>query len=106
MVLEITPENFEDVKKGKAIIDFWAPWCGPCLMFKPIFEEVAGEYPDITFAKVNTEEPVNGMLAAQYGIRGIPTVVFLKDGEEVGRFSGAYPKEMFKQQIEKFFGKA
>lgn len=103
MVLDLTPENFNEAQEGKAILDFWAPWCGPCQMFKPIFEEVAGEYPDVTFGKVNTEEPVNGMLAAKYGIRGIPTVVFLKDGEEIGRFSGAYPKEMFKKEIEKHF---
>jgi len=104
MVLDITPENFNEAKKGKAILDFWAAWCGPCMAFKPTFEEVSKDSPDITFGKVNTEEPANGMLATQYGIRGIPTVVFLKDGEEVGRFSGAYPKEMFKKEIEKHFG--
>jgi thioredoxin len=104
MVLHITPENFSEVKKGKAILDFWAPWCGPCRMFGPIFEETAKGHPDITFAKVNTEEPANAALAGQYGIRGIPTAVFLQDGKEVGRFSGAYPKPMFEQEIKKQFG--
>ncbi len=104
MVTHLTPENFADAKKGKAILDFWAPWCGPCRMFGPVFEEVEKAHSDITFGKVNTEEPANGMIAAQYGIRGIPTCVFLKDGEEVGRFSGAYPKELFEQEIKKHFG--
>ena len=104
MALDITPENFDQAKKGKAILDFWAPWCGPCQAFKPTFEEVAGEQPDIVFGKVNTEEPVNGMLASEYGVRGIPTIVFLKDGEEVGRFSGAVPKEKFLEEIKKHFG--
>jgi thioredoxin 1 len=104
MALDITPENFDEVKKGKAILDFWAPWCGPCQMFKPIFEEVAGEMEGITFGKVNTEEEANASLAGQFGVRGIPTVVFLKDGEEVSRFSGAYPKEKFVEEIKKQFG--
>ena len=104
MVLNVTPANFDDVKKGKVVLDFWAPWCGPCRMFGPTFEESSKQHADITFGKVNTEEPENGMLAMQYGIRGIPTVVFLKDGKEVGRFSGAYPKPMFEQELKKVFG--
>ncbi len=104
MVVHLTPANFNEAKKGKAILDFWAPWCGPCRMFGPIFEESSKAHPDIVFGKVNTEEPANGMLAMQYGIRGIPTAVFLKDGKEVGRFSGAYPKEMFEQEIKRHFG--
>jgi thioredoxin 1 len=104
MVTEITPENLPSVQKGKAILDFWAPWCGPCRMFAPTFDEASTDHPDITFAKVNTDEPVNMGLASQYGIRGIPTIVFLKDGKEVGRFSGAYPKEMFEKEIKKHFG--
>ncbi len=104
MAIDITPENFEKAKKGKAILDFWAPWCGPCQMFKPVFEEVAEERDGILFGKVNTDEAENGELAGQYGVRGIPTVVFLKDGEEVGRFSGALPKAQFEAEIEKHFG--
>jgi thioredoxin 1 len=104
MALDITPENFDQAKKGNAILDFWAPWCGPCQMFKPIFEEVSEEVKDVTFGKVNTEEATNGELAGTYGVRGIPTIVFLKDGEEVGRFSGAVPKEKFLEEIKKYFG--
>ncbi|RME31368.1 thioredoxin [Candidatus Woesearchaeota archaeon] len=104
MVTDVTPENFNELQEGKAILDFWAPWCGPCRMFKPIFEETAAEYPDIKFGKVNTEEPVNQTLAGQFGIMGIPTSVFLKDGKEVGRFSGAVPKDVFKEKIKEFFG--
>lgn len=103
MVTDITPENFGDFKKGKAVLDFWASWCGPCMAFKPTFEEVSKERTDIQFGKVNTEEPANATLAGEYGVRSIPTVIFLEDGKEVGRFSGAYPKEMFEKEIEKAF---
>ncbi len=104
MALDITPENLEEVKKGNAILDFWAPWCGPCQQFKPTFEEVSEEQKNITFGKVNTDEPVNSNLAAEYGIRGIPTIVFLKDGEEIARTSGALPKDAFEEEIKKHFG--
>jgi thioredoxin 1 len=70
-------------------------------MIAPTIEALAKGHPQVTFAKVNTEEPENAALAMQFGIRGIPTIVFLEDGKEVGRFSGAYPKPMFEQEIQK-----
>jgi thioredoxin 1 len=72
------------------VADFWAPWCGPCRMMAPIFEAAAEEAADVNFGKVNVDE--NGELARDYGIMSIPTIVFFKNGEEIGRSVGAIGK--------------
>jgi thioredoxin 1 len=101
MALEITKDNFEETVKNNKIVvvDFWAPWCGPCRMVAPIIEELAEEYKDkgVVVGKINTDE--NPELAGQFGIRSIPTVLFIKDGEVVDAMIGAAPKAMYEEKI-------
>jgi thioredoxin 1 len=81
------------------VVDFWAPWCGPCRMVAPILDELAADYKDkIVIAKVNTDE--NPQWATQYGVQGIPTMLFVKDGELVDRMVGAAAKPMIQQRID------
>jgi thioredoxin 1 len=81
------------------LVDFWAPWCGPCLMIGPIIEELADEYAGkVKFVKVNTDDARN--VAIKYGIMGIPTLKVFKGGEEVSTISGALPKQHLKQFID------
>lgn len=80
------------------IVDFWAPWCGPCRMIAPILDEVAKEYAGKALvAKVNTDE--NPEWAMRYGVRGIPTMLFIKDGKEVDRQVGAVPKQLITSKL-------
>ena len=89
--MELNEGNFDTVVANNeipVIVDFWAPWCGPCQMMAPNFERAAQEFPlKACFAKVNTEEAQN--LGARFGIRSIPTIIVFKDGREVDRVSGA-----------------
>ena len=80
------------------IVDFWAPWCGPCHMVAPILDEVAKEYSgQLIVAKINTDE--NPAWATQYGVSGIPTMLFIKNGEEVDRQVGAVPKQFITNKL-------
>jgi thioredoxin 1 len=100
MALEnLTAQNFEE-KVGSSdivILDFWAPWCGPCKQFGPIFEKVAEEYPDILFGKVNTEE--EQAIAGHFQIQSIPTVVILRENIALFQQPGLIPEEGLKDLI-------
>ena len=85
------------------LVDFWAPWCGPCRAIAPAVEELASEYAGrVTVAKLNTDE--NQRTAMQYGIQGIPCLLIFKDGQEVDRLVGARPKQYIKQALDRVAG--
>jgi thioredoxin 1 len=90
----------EVIKSDKpVVVDFWAPWCGPCRMIEPVVEELAEDYENVKFVKVNTDE--SRSIAIKYGIMGIPTLKIFKDGNVVDSMSGAAPKEYFQEWIDK-----
>ena len=100
-VVRLTSENFEqEVTRfpGTVLIDFWAPWCGPCRMVAPIVEELAKEYQGkVKVAKLNTDEAPD--IAGRYGIRSIPTMMFFKNGTQVAQLVGAYPKSKIVEKL-------
>lgn len=100
--IEITDQSFGDsvLKSDKpVVVDFWAPWCRPCLLMAPTFEEMANLYDGkMTFAKLNTDD--NQYTAARLGIQGIPTTVFFRGGREIDRIVGLVPREELRKHIE------
>ena len=101
MEVQITSENFEALKNGELplVLDFWATWCGPCRMVSPILSELAEKYDGkIVVGKCDVEE--NEDLAAEFGIRNIPTILFFKDGAQVDKLVGAQSKAKFEEKIE------
>ena len=86
-IIELTASNFEaETKSGIVLIDFWAPWCGPCRMQGPILEQLVGKVEGAKIAKLNVDEA--GAIAAKFNVMSIPTLVVLKDGESVNQFVG------------------
>jgi len=104
-VIEVTEAGFQDgvieeSKKRLVLVDFWAPWCGPCRTLTPIIEKLAGEYAGrFLLAKVNSDE--NQSVASEFGVRGIPNVKAFSDGKLIDEFTGAMPEGMVRQFIER-----
>lgn len=93
MSLEITDANVDEVlsKGGITILDFWAPWCGPCRIYGPILEGFASENPNVNVHKINVDE--NPVTATKHGIRSIPTTIIFKDGQLITKVPGVIQKE-------------
>jgi len=96
--IELTTANFDVVKEGVTLVDFWAPWCGPCRMLAPVIDELAEEFEGkAKICKVNTDEVQD--LAVEFGIRSIPTLLFFKNGEVVEQMVGAQSKQAIADKI-------
>jgi len=97
--IELTSSNFEaTIGSGVCMVDFWAPWCGPCRMVAPVVEELAVDYEGkAKICKVNTDEEQD--LSVKFGIRSIPTILFFKDGKVVDQMVGAAAKQTFAQKL-------
>jgi thioredoxin 1 len=97
--IELTSENFEaTVNSGVSLVDFWAPWCGPCRMIAPVIEELANDFDGkANICKINTDEQQE--LASKFGVRSIPTILFMKDGQVVDTMIGAASKQAFADKL-------
>ncbi|WP_028273990.1 thioredoxin [Atopococcus tabaci] len=101
MTVQVTDATLmNEVKDGLTLVDFWAPWCGPCRMIAPILEQLDEEMgEEVKIAKLNIDE--NEATAAEFGIQSIPTMILFKDGQPMEKIIGAHPKEVLKDYLEK-----
>jgi len=100
-VVELTKDNFEEVvtKNEFVIVDFWAPWCGPCRSFAPTYEKVSEDHTDVVFAKVNTEDEQE--IAGHFQIRSIPTLMIFREKIIIFSEAGALPESAFRELVKK-----
>jgi thioredoxin 1 len=100
-IREVTDTNFQaEVIESETpvLVDFWAPWCGPCRVVAPVLEEIANERDDVRIVKLNTDD--NQQTAANYGILAIPTMILFRNGAEAKRIQGALPKKRLEAELE------
>lgn len=99
--VELSDSNFKsEIESGLTLVDFWAPWCGPCRMVAPVIEEIAGQYQgQVKVGKLNVDD--NQQTAMQFRVMSIPTVILFKDGQPVEGVVGAQPKRAFEQLLNK-----
>lgn len=107
-MLDVAKDDFEkEVLKNKlpVLVDFWAPWCGPCRIVGPVLEKLSSEYANkLRFAKFNVDDGQE--IAAQHDVRGIPCMIIFSKGAEVDRIIGAYPEDMLRKKIDLVLTKA
>ncbi|MCC2606870.1 thioredoxin, partial [Planctobacterium marinum] len=108
-IVHMTPENFQQIvleesQQRLVMVDFWADWCEPCKSLMPILEKIASEYPnDLLLAKVNCDQ--EQAISMQFGVRNLPTVILVKDGQPVDGFTGAQPEGEIRSLLEKHLPK-